>query len=244
MATTIHMFVDERLTFLWTDDKTVQAWKFQSANRNRMTRYERIMRNAVRAYHEMLVGVYGVEDVTLVTNEAQVTFPHYDTNVVDYQTMFALNAKKNMPMAHIHTPFFSRDEMCWGEDASEVRENHVYVDASACTTGDVTIACYTVYANGQTDTHEIDAASSVDAEYQGIQKALHVARRQAQSTGQRVVVFADCTPAIIRSILLRGEGEHPYLGQTVFVQWLPGHRGHQGMTVVDRASREHLRGMM
>lgn len=239
--TKINFLVRETVSLIWAEGHPV--WKFQTPGITRPARYSRVMKNAVRAYVEML-GANVSGHIVVVTNDNAARLDR-SKRVVSMEQMESEYIKvKDMIVSHIHTPFFSRTEMRWGEDTTFVGENHIYVDASTCTTGEDVIGCFTTHSQDGTETFEIETFSSVDAEYQGIQKAIHIGRRMARQTGKSVTVFADCMPAIIKAVILREEDETPCLGESVFIQWTPGHRHIAGMKVVDKASRIRMREML
>ena len=244
MRTTVQLFVDTEQTYLWSNVEKAPIWRFNSANAQKVARARRILTNAVKSYHSMLIGRYGVTDIMLETN-SEMGFP-YPTTYFSYSDMFIAKESLKAPLTSIHPPFFSRAEIDWSANADSVQSHHLYVDASVCvdTADEIPVSSYAIHTSDGTQVRKLDATSSVDAEYQALQIAVMQAAKRAKQLGKKVVVFADCCPAIVKVAMKREEGEHPYLGQSVFIQWLPGHQGYEGMFIVDKAAREKVREMM
>lgn len=244
---TVNIFADHRFTWMWTESTHIPAWKFTTPNRNKASRRQRIFPNAVNAYHAMLHGGHGVESVAV--RAYGVDDVDFDHKRFDWGRDEAFGAKESMKhiVQSMYTPYFSSPCVNWSATANTVEDSHLYVDASICMDGPqgLPVSCFALYSQSSgLEVHDLEANGSVDAEYQGIQSALRVAYRMAKDSGQRVTVFADCAPAITRSIFNREKDQCPYLGSEVFIQWLPGHQGYEGMTVVDRAARERVRELM
>lgn len=241
----VYLFSEDEFTWMWTDQVTVPAWKFVSPNKDRLSRSKRIFSNALDAYYSTLAGRYDMSESIVVHAYGidNIDLDGYKVNRVDHDESFLHRVSMVNQILTIYTPLFSLDAMDWYSNPYQPESHHLYVDASAIFNEDIGYTCYAMYTPGQdVIVEELDAASSVDAEYRALIRAIWRAHEMALESQQRIVVFADCTPAIVKALWTdMNPLQKDILGQTVFVQWVPGHRGLPGVEKVDRAARNHLR---
>lgn len=243
----VNIYADERFSWMWTDNSTIPAWRFTTPNVNKTTRRQRIYSNAVDAYFSMLMSQYGISHVKVQSYGINGVSLDYDRREWGHDEAFGARESMKNHVYTMYTPFFSSPCMDWYANPQQIADNHLYVDASICMDGPegLPVSCYATYSPiSGLQVNNLTANSSVDAEYQGIQNALRKGYLMARESGERVTIFADCTPAITRTLFLDTAGTAPYLGREVFIQWLPGHRGYEGMNIVDRAARERVRELM
>lgn len=240
---TVHLFSQGEHSFLWTDISGVPSWRFLSPHPRKWSRRQRIYTNALVAYHSMLVGAFHIKDIEVITYGIEPIDFSYPQRRKSFSEGVEAMSHIHQITYSLHTPYFSLPEMRWSDDPSRVEPHHVYVDASVIPKGPegIPVSCFAVYSVYGLEIHDLETNSSADAEYQGIQSALRIGHKLSQELNSSVTVFADCGPAITRTLIKREVDHCPYLGESVFVQWIPGHGGYEGMSIVHNAAIERVR---
>ena len=239
----INLLVEDDFTYMWSDQFN-DMWKFTTSNLSRTSRYTRIINNAMKAFHSRIAGYthQDLNQVKWVTNlEDHWEFEYSHIEHVDFETLYVQRVKSKKRIACLNTPFFSRDEMDWYHDPEAMADNYIFSDASYTNLPEP-CSTYALWESGEVTIFDSEAESSVGAEVIALKHALKRAMELSADKDQKVIIYADCSPAIMHVIL--NKENTPYekaLGSSVFLHWLPGHRGFTGMRMVDEAARNHLR---
>lgn len=245
---TLNLLINDRHAWAWQDDVDSPMWSLNIAYVRRQKRRWRMIRNLVYAYDQMIAGHHEgeqIEHVNISAEDARFFDLDYTHTVVDEKTMAHARDAFTGHLYRIHTPFLSCPEVNWSANPSEDAPNHIYVDASFFPDGldGVPVAAYALREDQQVETYSLSTAmTSVEAEMQALQHAIMRAHHSAAKTGQRYIVFSDCSAALAKIVLRKEMKASHLLGETVFVQWTPGHhRAVPGIIEVDRAARTRVR---